>query len=126
MAKPWKGMGLLLLLAIGASSAFKMQMSIAKTKMNLLGGFLNFPFKEATAPVAPARPIFLDKPPAPFDPSSPDDLITRAKIVMASDLGILDGGNLLDEDFIWIGASNNGDVLGKSEYLAAAKFFDMR
>ena len=100
-------------------------MSISNTKMNLLDGFLNFPFKDVTAPAVPVRPVFLEKS-APFDPTSPDDLITRAKLVMASDLCVLDGGSLLDEDFIWIGATSNGDVLGKTEYLAAAKFFDMR
>jgi hypothetical protein len=128
MTKPCKMTALLLLATTGASSAFtaspNMEWSIAKTKMNLFGNFFNIPFNEA-APVAPGRPVFVDKP-APFDPSSSDDLINRAKVLLASDLGILDGGSLLDEDFIWIGATSNGDVLGKSEYLAAAKFFDMR
>ena len=63
---------------------------------------------------------------APFDPTSPDDLIARAKTLVATDLGILDGGRLLDDDFIWIGASNYGEVLSKADYLAAAKFFQLR
>ena len=129
MAKLKNMMGLLLL-TTEAGSAFNaspnMDWSIAKTKMNLFGDFFNIPFNEAATPAAPTRrPIFMDKP-APFDPSSSDDLINRAKVLLASDLGILDGGSLLDEEFIWIGATSNGDVLGKSEYLAAGKFFDMR
>ena len=91
--------------------------------MNLLGGFFQNPFEDASAPSV--KPIFMDKD-APFDPSSPEDLINRAKLLVASDLGMLDGGSLLDDDFKWIGATSNGNVLGKVEYLAAGKFFEMR
>ena len=92
--------------------------------MNMLDFFKN-PLEEFRAPVAARNPIFIYKE-TPFDPDSDDDLIARAKAVVMSDLGIIDGGRLLDDDFIWIGATSNGNVLGKVEYLAAGKFFELR
>lgn len=93
---------------------------------SFLGGLLKNPFEDKPEP-APSSSFYNAKIEfdAPFDPA-PEGLITRAKIFLASDMGVLDGGSLLDEDFIWIGATSNGNVLGKSEYLAAAKFFDLR
>ena len=111
---------------IGTSWAFTTSIVKRSTiSMNLLSGFFKNPLEELRAPATNVNPVFIDKF-STFDPTSEDDLITRAKSLVASDLGILDGGRLLDEDFIWIGASNNGEVLGKVEYLAAGKFFELR
>ena len=51
-------------------------------------------------------------------------LIAKAKAVLASDLGVQDP-SLLSDDFIWIGPSLP-KPLGKVEYLAAEKFFNLR
>lgn len=58
-----------------------------------------------------------------FD-ASPDGLITRAKVVMASDLGVQNGG-LLADTFLWIGPLLD-TPLNKVDYLAAGRFFDLR
>jgi hypothetical protein len=70
-------------------------------------------------------PLFISPITTPFDPS-PQGLVERAKIILATDLGIRDYGGLLEDDFIFIGAYSKGEVLGKDEYLTAGKFFDLR
>ena len=66
--------------------------------------------------------------PQPFDlddfDASPEGLITRSKVVMASDLG-LQNGNLLADSFLWIGPLLD-TPLNKVDYLAAGRFFDLR
>ena len=116
---------LLLSITVGSSWAFTIpSVKRPSISMNMLDFFKN-PLEEFRAPVAARNPIFIKKE-TPFDPDSDDDLIARAKAVVMSDLGIIDGGRLLDDDFIWIGATSNGNVLGKVEYLAAGKFFELR
>lgn len=78
------------------------------------------PFAAKPEPTPKAIPIISNL----FDPS-PEGLILRAKAVVVSDLGIQDE-SLLDNDFIWIGPQLGSQVLGKSDYLAAGKFFDLR
>uniref|UniRef100_A0A7S2NW89 Uncharacterized protein n=1 Tax=Leptocylindrus danicus TaxID=163516 RepID=A0A7S2NW89_9STRA len=51
-------------------------------------------------------------------------LVSRAKSVLASDLGVNDP-NLLSADFVWVGPGDDR-VLNKDDYLAAGKFFDLR
>jgi hypothetical protein len=63
-------------------------------------------------------------PPPPFQPT-PEGVIQRAKLLLACDLGVQDE-SLLDPSFIWIGPYLGSKVLGKIEYLAAGKFFDLR
>ena len=58
-----------------------------------------------------------------FD-SSPDGLITLAKVVMAADLGV-QNDNLLADNFLWIGPLLD-TPLNKVDYLAAGRFFDLR
>jgi len=53
-----------------------------------------------------------------------DALIAKAKAVIATDLAIQDP-SLLDEGFIWIGPFL-GKPLGKVDYLASGKFFNLR
>lgn len=55
---------------------------------------------------------------------SPEGLIQRAKVVLATDLG-LQNGNLLADNFMWVGP-NFEQPLNKKDYLAAGKFFDLR
>lgn len=122
---------LLVSVTVGGSWAFTVPVPTSKkrsaTSTNMFFDFFKNPLEEVQIPATDRRSIFIDKLiQAPFDPDSEDDLIARAKTVLMSDLGILDGGRLLDNDFIWIGATSNGDVLGKVEYLAAGKFFELR
>ena len=63
-------------------------------------------------------------PPPPFQPT-PEGVIQRAKLLFACDLGVQDE-SLLDPNFIWIGPNLGSKVLGKRDYLAAGKFFDLR
>ena len=58
-----------------------------------------------------------------FDPS-PSGLFRQAKRVIAADMGIQEPG-LLDENFKWYGPVVD-DPLGKIDYLAAGRFFDLR
>jgi hypothetical protein len=59
-----------------------------------------------------------------FDPS-PAGLVRQAKRVLTSDLGLLDPSLLDDTKFRWIGPALDRP-LGKTEYLAALRFFDLR
>jgi hypothetical protein len=59
----------------------------------------------------------------PFD-VSPESLIGKAKAVVVNDLGIQDP-SLLGDDFVWIGPILE-KPLGKLDYLAAGKFFNIR
>jgi len=58
-----------------------------------------------------------------FD-GSPEELITRAKVIVSTNLGI-ENENLLDDNFLWIGPLLD-TPLSKKEYLAAGRFFDLR
>lgn len=58
--------------------------------------------------------------------ATPEALVARAKLVLASDLGVQDESLLDEESFVWIGPSLGSKVLGKADYLAAGKFFDLR
>lgn len=60
----------------------------------------------------------------PFEPT-PDGLIAQAKVMLAVDLGLQKDG-LLDQNFVWIGPTLGSKVLGKQDYLAAGKFFNLR
>eukprot|EP00568_Trieres_chinensis_P010433 CAMPEP_0183301296 /NCGR_PEP_ID=MMETSP0160_2-20130417/7460_1 /TAXON_ID=2839 ORGANISM="Odontella Sinensis, Strain Grunow 1884" /NCGR_SAMPLE_ID=MMETSP0160_2 /ASSEMBLY_ACC=CAM_ASM_000250 /LENGTH=962 /DNA_ID=CAMNT_0025463889 /DNA_START=44 /DNA_END=2932 /DNA_ORIENTATION=+ len=63
--------------------------------------------------------------PAP-EGNTPEALFARAKSVLASDLGVRDP-TLLADDFVWVGPNVvAGGTLGKEEYVAAGKFFDLR
>jgi hypothetical protein len=59
-----------------------------------------------------------------FDPS-PAGLIRQAKRVLSSDLGLQDPSLLDDAKFRWIGPVVD-QPLGKTDYLAAGRFFDLR
>lgn len=67
---------------------------------------------------------YVPLPPPPFQPT-PEGVIQRAKLLLACDLGVQDE-SLLDPNFIWIGPNLASKVLGKTDYLAAGKFFDLR
>ena len=56
---------------------------------------------------------------------SPEAMFAKAKAIIDSDLGLL-SESLLDDDFIYIGPSFSQNVLGKEDYIAAGKFFDLR
>jgi hypothetical protein len=58
----------------------------------------------------------------------PDNIVERAQFFVSTDFGLQDGADkfLDDNNFHWIGANNQGEVYGKSEYLAAGKFFAIR
>jgi hypothetical protein len=58
-----------------------------------------------------------------FDPN-PDALIAKARVVLATDFGIQDP-TILANDFLWIRPWAE-KPLGKIDYLAAGKFFDLR
>ena len=58
-----------------------------------------------------------------FDPT-PDALIAKARVILATDFGIQDP-SVLCPDFIWIRPLAE-KPLGKVDYLAAGKFFDLR
>jgi hypothetical protein len=58
-----------------------------------------------------------------FD-ATPDALIAKARVIIATDFGIQDP-SVLAEDFIWIRPLAE-KPLGKVDYLAAGKFFDLR
>jgi len=87
------------------------------------------PFGDNKSEAPPSPNKFL---PSSYDPSSdlnefdpsPEGLIARAKMVIASDLGV-QNGNLLSSDFIWIGPFLD-QPLNRVEYLAAGRFFDLR
>jgi hypothetical protein len=66
-----------------------------------------------------------ETPPAqePFDPN-PGALIAKARIVLATDFGIQDP-TVLGDDFIWLRPFAE-KPLGKVDYLAAGKFFNLR
>jgi hypothetical protein len=56
--------------------------------------------------------------------SDPELMVAKAKAVLACDLGVKDP-SLLSEDFIWIGPTLE-KPLGKIDYLAAGRFFNLR
>ncbi|GKY91279.1 hypothetical protein MPSEU_000100400 [Mayamaea pseudoterrestris] len=58
-----------------------------------------------------------------FDPS-PSGLFRQAKRIVSADMGIRSPG-LLDERFQWFGPVVD-EPLGKTDYLAAGRFFDLR
>jgi hypothetical protein len=117
------------MLLIGDSRAFTTPQQgrpSLKLMEGFLGGLIKNPFEDDPAPAPPSSSFFVQpNSNTPFE-ATPEGLITRAKIFLASDMGVLDGGSLIDEDFLWIGATSNGNVLGKTDYLAAAKFFELR
>jgi len=84
-------------------------------------------FSKATAdspPVPPSIPPPLNENDIqPFE-ATPEFLIAKAKSVIATDLAVQDP-TLLGDDFIWIGPLSE-TPLGKVDYLAAGRFFDLR
>ena len=70
----------------------------------------------------------IPKPPSPptLQSNESNDLFTKAKAVVDTDLG-LNNPSLLSDDFVWIGP-NVASVgpLSKEEYLAASSFFNLR
>ena len=81
---------------------------------------IQIPFKSQPQETLPIEDEPADLP----SESLSDVLIGKAKTVIASDLGLLDA-DLLDKDFIWIGPLLD-KPLGKIDYLAAGKFFNIR
>jgi hypothetical protein len=74
------------------------------------------------------EPLLTPQPPSslPFT-GTPDQLLVKAREVIASDLAILpDYHDTLDENFMWIGPYSYGKPLGKQDYIAAGQFFDLR
>lgn len=86
----------------------------------LLDNLSKLPFGKQSDPESSITSL----PPPPFQPT-PEGLIQRAKLLLACDLGVQDE-SLLDPSFIWIGPYLGSKVLGKIDYLAAGKFFDLR
>lgn len=68
------------------------------------------------------------RPPSTPPPVSnePEALFSRARAILATDLGLTDP-SFLAEDFVWVGPDvvSNG-ALSKEEYIAAGKFFNLR
>jgi hypothetical protein len=56
--------------------------------------------------------------------SDPELMVAKAKAILSCDLGVKDP-SLLSEDFIWIGPTLE-KPLGKTDYLAAGRFFNLR
>lgn len=78
------------------------------------------------------RDLLMPRPPSPGGSSLRRSLVgneaalfSRAKEFLASDLGMGDG-SLLAQDFIWIAPNIAPRGLGKEDYLAAGRFFDLR
>jgi hypothetical protein len=61
---------------------------------------------------------------ADFDPS-PSGLVRRTKLVLATDLGLQDPSLLDDQEFKCISPGLD-QPLGKTDYIAAGRFFDLR
>jgi hypothetical protein len=93
--------------------------------LNFLDRFpkLPIPFGKSSSEPSPPTPSSFPESSEPFEPL-PEFLIARAKTIVATDLGIQDS-SLLDEDFMWIGPLLEKS-LGKIDYLAAGKFFNIR
>jgi hypothetical protein len=75
------------------------------------------PKQKQTEP--PTAPLLKEK----FDPT-PDALIAKARVVLATDFGIRDS-TVLADDFLWLRPLAE-KPMGKVDYLAAGKFFDLR
>jgi hypothetical protein len=114
------------LVIAGATDAFSNPNKIRFSSVSMMAGspFANFPNPFASKTTVPSQPPPTGTWSSAFDPS-PEGLIARAKIVLASDLGVQDG-SLLAENFFWIGPQLGSQVLGKFDYLAAGKYFDLR
>ena len=85
------------------------------------------PSKETSSSSPPKQPEPPSTPPLlpreKFDPT-PDALIAKARVVLATDFGIQDA-TVLSDDFRWLRPLAE-KPLGKVDYLAAGKFFDLR
>ena len=87
----------------------------------LINPFVRKVEENGAAGLAPRPPSAL-----PFT-GTPDQLIAKAKEVISSDLAVSpEYSNMLDDNFVWIGAFSYGTPLGKQEYLAAGQFFNLR
>jgi len=82
------------------------------------------PFKALEAPDAVLSQFSLSGDSDEFESSS-SGLIQQAKRVISSDLGLQDPSLLDDDKFVWIGPQVDRP-LGKRDYIAAGKFFDLR
>lgn len=100
-------------------AATRLSQSLADSLFDTISGSLpSFGGKK------PEEQTIVPLPPPPFQPT-PEGVIQRAKLLLACDLGVQDE-SLLDPNFIWIGPNLGSKVLGKTDYLAAGKFFDLR
>jgi hypothetical protein len=81
----------------------------------------DLPKKDVT--IKSSSPLLSTTSDPPFDPN-PDALIAKARVVLATDFGIQDP-TILADDFLWIRPWAE-KPLGKMDYLAAGKFFNLR
>ena len=89
-------------------------------EMSFFDNFSN-PFADDKSAVQPRPPSV--PPPASNEPEA---LFSRAKAIVASDLGLRDP-SILADDFTWVGPSVvTTGPLNRDEYLAAGQFFDLR
>ena len=91
-------------------------------QMSLLDN-ISIPFfaENNQSPVQPRPPSV--PPPVSNDPEA---LFSRAKAIIASDLGLRDP-SILADDFVWVGPNVvSTGTLNKEEYIAAGQFFNLR
>lgn len=93
------------------------------TKLRMLN-LPNFSFGPSEEETAPAQPAPVETQDFTFEPT-PAGMIAQAKVLLAVDLG-LQKEALLDESFVWVAPNLGSKVLSKQEYIAAAKFFNLR
>jgi len=117
--------GVILTLSDGFSTS---RLSNPSSILRMDSGGFELPKIELPTPSFPSLPN-------PFGGPDPDEAVpldevalervAKAKAVLATDLGIADP-SLLAEDFVWIGAALGSAALGKRDYVAAGKFFNLR
>ena len=98
--------------------------AILSTTVRMASFLDNIPNPFADEGKAPRPP---DTPP-PMMSNDAEALFSRARSIIASDLGLSDPSFLADDDkFQWVGPNViSTGVLAKDEYLAAGKFFNLR
>lgn len=94
-----------------------------KLRLSILDNIPNpFASGDNTATAVTPRPPSVPPPVS----NEPEALFSRAKAIVASDLGLRDP-SILADDFIWVGPNVvTTGTLNKEEYLAAGQFFNLR
>ena len=109
---------------LGRNTPITIDDAILSTTVRMASFLDNIPNPFADEGKAPRPP---DTPP-PMMSNDAEALFSRARSIIASDLGLSDPSFLADDDkFQWVGSNViSTGVLAKDEYLAAGKFFNLR